>query len=178
MNEEQARMSDAALSMALRGLRQDVEPSNDLWPGISARLQAPVQQPARVARGPQRRWMWPLALAASLIVAVGLARQFDSPMKRAGTLTHAVAQAPHADQPVTLVAREAESLTVHYEAALREMAPHSVPAAWQPGVDALDRSALLIRSAMLHDPNSRLLLQQLRATYTRRLALARRALYA
>ena len=178
MKEEQTRMGDAALSLALRGLRQDVEPANDLWPGIAARLQAPVQQPARVHRNPHRHWLWPLAMAASLIFAVGLAWQLNTPLRPTDSAGAAVAQAPRINASVTLVAREADNLTAHYEAALREMTPESIPAGWQPGFDALDRSAVEIRSAMQHDPNSRLLLQQLRSTYTRRLALARRAIYA
>ena len=74
--------------------------------------------------------------------------------------------------------REAQILTVQYEAALRELDAKAVPAGWQPGLDALDRSAAEIRGALQRDPNSRLLLQRLRDTYTRRLALSRRALYA
>jgi hypothetical protein len=77
-----------------------------------------------------------------------------------------------------LVQREAEILTVQYQAALREMDPQSVPAGWQPGLEALDRSAAEIREALQRNPDSRLLLQRLRDTYTRRLALSRRALYA
>ena len=50
-------------------------------------------------------------------------------------------------------------------------------ASWQQGVDALDHSAVEINDALKRDPNSRLLLERLRATYSRRLALSRRALY-
>ncbi|MEO6227527.1 MAG: hypothetical protein ABIO61_06685 [Thermomonas sp.] len=182
MNEEHPQIGEAALKMALRGLRQDVEPANDLWPGIAARLQAPAQAsgnpPARVVRSTHRPWLWPLAVAASLIVAVGLAWQLNPSFKPTGLSANAVAQVPHSKPSTNLVAREADSLTTHYEAALREMTPESVPASWKPGIEALDRSAVEIRIAMQHDPNSRLLLQQLRSTYTRRLALARRALYA
>lgn len=178
MNEERTQVGEAALSMALRGLRQEVEPTHDLWPGIAARLQAPVHRSARVARKPHRPWLWPLAIAASLIAAVGLAWQLNPSLMPAGSAATSVANAPRANPSVTLVAREADSMTAHYEAALREMRSETVPASWQPGFDALDRSAIEIRTAMHHDPNSRLLLQQLRSTYTRRLALARRALYA
>lgn len=73
--------------------------------------------------------------------------------------------------------REAEILTVQYHAALRELDPQAVPAGWQPGLEALDRSAAEIRGALQRDPDSRLLLERLRDTYTRRLALSRRALY-
>ena len=73
--------------------------------------------------------------------------------------------------------REAETLTVQYQAALRELDVQAMPAGWQQGVDALDRSAVEIHDALKRDPNSRLLLERLRATYSRRLALSRRALY-
>ena len=182
MNEEHTQMGDAALTMALRGLRQDVEPVNDLWPGIAARLQAPAHATARqsagVVRNTHRPWFWPLAIAASLILAIGVAWQLNPSLKLTGSSAVAVVPASRPSPSVSLVAREADSLTTHYEAALREMTPESVPASWKPGIDALDHSALQIRTAMQHDPNSRLLLQQLRSTYTRRLALARRALYA
>ena len=56
--------------------------------------------------------------------------------------------------------------------------PQAAHAGWQPGLEALDRSAAEIREALRRDPGSRLLLQRLRDTYTRRLALSRRALYA
>jgi hypothetical protein len=183
MNEKHARLGEAALGMALRGLRQDIEPAQDLWPGIAARLHAPEQKAsARVTRDSlrqsHRHWLLPLALAASVIVAVGVAWQLKPSPTPIGLTADAVAQAPGSNPPATLVAREANSLTAHYDAAMREIAPKSIPASWQPGLDALDRSAIEIRSAMQQDPNSRLLLQQLRSTYTRRLALARRALYA
>ena len=74
-------------------------------------------------------------------------------------------------------ARKKDS-TVQYQAALRELQPQAAHAGWQPGLEALDRSAAEIREALRRDPGSRLLLQRLRDTYTRRLALSRRALYA
>ena len=78
----------------------------------------------------------------------------------------------------TLIQREAGNLTVQYEAALLELEFQPIAANWQPGLEALDRSAAEIRSALQQNPDSRLLLERLRETYTRRLALSRRALYA
>ena len=161
---------DAAMRLALRGLRQEVEPSRDLWSGIEARIHALPQAAAPVAQ--HKRWAWPLAMAASMVLSAGLAwqmRPVDVP-----------APVPTTDVPVvaTLVQREAGILTVQYEAALRELEFQPVPANWQPGLEALDRSAAEIRSALQQNPDSRLLLERLRETYTRRLALSRRALYA
>ena len=41
--------SDASLRMALRGLPREIEPANDLWPGIAARIQAAPARAAHVA---------------------------------------------------------------------------------------------------------------------------------
>lgn len=177
MNEQRTPIGEAELRMALRGLRRDIEPGNDLWPGIEARLHALPRQPAQTTPTPRRGWLWPVATAASLLLAVGVAWQ-ARPAKPVADVAPGIAQASRPASRPTLVQREADSLTVQYHAAMREITPQPVPAGWQPGLDALDRSALEIRGALQHDPNSRLLLQQLRDTYTRRLALARRALYA
>ena len=160
---------DAALRLALRGLRQDRDPGRDLWPGIEARIHALPQASAPVS--PPRRWAWPLAMAASMLLSAGGAWQMrpaEAPMA-----------ARQADVRVaaTLVQREAGTLTVQYQAALRELDVQPAPASWQPGLEALDRSAAEIRSALQQNPDSRLLLERLRETYTRRLALSRRALY-
>lgn len=161
---------DAALRLALRGLRRDRDPGRDLWAGIEARIQALPQASAPVP--PPGRRVWPMAMAASLLLSAGLAWQLrpaDAPVA-----------APRTDVRVaaTLVQREASTLTVQYQAALRELDFQPVPASWQPGLEALDRSAAEIRDALQRDPDSRLLLERLRETYTRRLALSRRALYA
>ena len=161
---------DAALHLALRGLRQDRDPGRDLWPDIEARIHALPQASAPVAAN--RRWAWPLAMAASMLLSAGVAWQMrpaEAPMA-----------ARQADVRVaaTLVQREAGTLTVQYQAALRELDVQPAPASWQPGLEALDRSAAEIRSALQQNPDSRLLLERLRETYTRRLALSRRALYA
>ena len=72
--------------------------------------------------------------------------------------------------------REAEGLTLQYQAALQEVqAP--TPAVLQPTVEALDRDVALIRAALARDPDSVRLLEQLRRTYARRLELAQRVVY-
>lgn len=50
----------------------------------------------------------------------------------------------------------------------------SATVAMKPAFDELDRNAALILDALSHDPDSRMLLEQLRRTYARRLALAQR----
>ena len=179
MNNTSNSIGEAELRMALRGLRQDAQPGSDLWPGIAARIAALPQHAQAPPPRPSHRWPWSLATAASLLLAVGVTWKMQpvslSPaMSGVSIATTAVGAKKHAP----LVQREAETLTVQYRAALRELDPQAVPAGWQPGLEALDRSAAEIRGALQRDPDSRLLLERLRDTYTRRLALSRRALYA
>ncbi|KRB02608.1 hypothetical protein [Lysobacter sp. Root690] len=83
-----------------------------------------------------------------------------------------------ATTPASLVQREADGMTRQYQAAMREIEPVSQQAvALKPAFDELDRNTALILDAMAHDPDSRLLLEQLRRTYARRLALAQRVAY-
>jgi hypothetical protein len=157
MNTHDTELPEA-LRWHLRALRRDEAPTRELWPGIAARLQAP--RPAR------RRWLIPTAIAASLLLVVGVLGRLDDS-----------ATSPAMDPGATLVQREADGMTRQYQAALQELAPAGVPATLQPALDDLDRSAALIRDALTRDPDSRLLLEQLHRTYAHRLALAQRAAY-
>ena len=146
-----------ALRWQLRALRHDETPPVDLWPGIAARLDA---APAAVRRTGRRR-VPALALAASVLLAVF-----------AGVLV----QPRFADAPDTVARHEAQNLTREYDRALRAMPDARPPAALAPGITELDRTARELRHALDRDPDSRLLLDQLRRTYSLRLALSQRAL--
>ncbi len=175
-HETPSYIGEAELRMALRGLRHDADPGRDLWPGIAARIAAlPAQAPSSRFRP---RWLWPLAVAASLMLAVGVTWNLQ-PGSASATMSGVpiVTTATGARKQAPLVQREAETLTLQYQAAMRELEVQAMPAGWQPGVEALDRSAAEIRVGLQRDPDSRLLLQRLRDTYSRRLALSRRALY-
>lgn len=153
---------DARLRLALRGLRRDVPPERDLWPDLAARLaQTPQQAPARMA---PRRWIPALALAASLVLAVGIAWQLRP------------VAAP--DDSSRLIQREAQAMTREYSAALYELertAPPPAASPVTPALHELDRSAAQIRTALARDPDARFLLERLRRTYAQRLELTQRA---
>lgn len=188
-NTPEGELPDA-LRWQLRALRRDAPPSRDLWPGIAARLgeqaspvaaqppavaEAQADAPVTALRPRERtrnRWMAPLALAASVAaLAIGIAGQFRAEPESSPV-------AAQANAPASLMQREADGMTRQYQAAIREIAPATEQAkAMQPAFDELDRNAALILDALAHDPDSRLLLEQLRRTYARRLALAQRVVY-
>lgn len=156
-----------ALRWQLRDLRRERTPVRDLWPGIAARL------PAARTRAP-RRWLPPVALAASLLLVAGAigwqTLQPDTSQPGASP----IAGIATSD---TLVQREAWGMTLQYEAAFREMATLPGDPTLQPAFDELDRSTTQILDALSDQPDSRLLLEQLRRTYARRLALSQRLLH-
>ena len=181
-SRDAAGPGDADLPMQLRGLRGEHLPQRDLWPGIAARL---AQRPASpvdadsvahdvvhdVAHDvvPLRRSralrLAPFALAASLVLAIGVSWQ----QRPDAALAPAGAEA-------TMIQRQAHALTREYEGALRELQAAGTPAAPAGAtLEELDRSAEQIRTALARDPDARFLLDQLRRTYEKRLELTQRA---
>ena len=157
-----------SLRWGLRALRRDEPPSRELWPDIAARLQPTAREPVPSTW----RWMPPVALAATLVIALGVTGVWrDGLPSTAPAVTDAT--------PATLVQQEATGLARQYDAALSEVANVQTTAspALQPTIDDLDQSLDVIHDALARDPDSRLLLEQLRRTYAHRLALAQRAAY-
>lgn len=76
---------------------------------------------------------------------------------------------------MALAQREAEALTREYQAALLQFEGAPVPSPIEPALATLDQSVDQIREAMDSDPGARYPLDQLRRTYSRRLALTQRA---
>jgi hypothetical protein len=169
---------DASLRLQLRGLRRDIEPAGDLWPGIAARIAA-APQSARTAAPPRRGHgasrFAPWALAASLVLSLGVAWKLQPPSLAPG----APSPAPPGDATGLMLDRQADAMTREYHAALRELESatpdRSQARAEQPVLRELDHSARQIRTALERDPDARFLLDRLRKTYTLRLELTRRA---
>ena len=150
-------LSDNARRWQVRALRQDAPPARDLWPDIAARLAVTPQ----VAAAPthRRRRVMPFALAASVLLAV--------------TMTWQLQRAPQGD---AVIQREAAAMTRDYTGALAQMDTQAKASPeYAPALHALDQSAAEIRHAIATDPQARFLLEQLRRTYARRLALTQRA---
>lgn len=177
MNEihEYTHMGDAQLQLALRGLRRDIAPTQDLWPGIAARLSPQLQQvPAQSGASTKSTPMWPWAVAASMLLALGLWVQ-PSP-QAARPLAVADTSSNVAD--TAALPAQAQVMALHYQAALRELNTSGLPASWQPGLQALDHSAAQVQAALRKSPDSPWLMAQLRQIYLRKIALSRRALLA
>lgn len=157
-----------ALRWQLRSLRRDVAPAHDLWPAIAQRIAATRQAPAQPMRPQRRAWhrFAPLATAASLALAIGLAWQLR-PAPIAGN-----------DMQAQLLTTEADAMTREYQAALLELdggdAGEQGVASHAPELRVLDRSAAQIRTALRRDPDARFLLERLQRTYQQRLELTQR----
>lgn len=189
-----------ALRWQLRGLRQDEAPAADLWPDIAPRLMPHASTPTLhrlSARSPAataaRRGRVPVALAASMLVAVGtlgLLRYGGPSPEHASSVSDDAGFASAADTatpvgpapatrnpPITgdtpLALAEAQALRLQYEGAIRELETRPGAAAANPTLRTLDHSAELILAALRQAPDSTRLLEQLRRTYQRRLDLMR-----
>ncbi len=162
--QDQDALSEDALRWQLKRLRRDLEPSADLWPGIAARLSAMPQRPALEHRAHVRRFA-PWAMAASIVLAVGVAWQWGD--QTPGRISSGA-------EP--LVVREAQSMTQQYRRDLAGLQQAATPPEIAAALDDLDRSAAQILTAISRDPSASFLLDQLRRTYVRRLQLTQRAL--
>ena len=151
-------MTETDLRWQLRQLPREVDPARDLWPGIAAAIE---RRPTRRTH----RWMLPsFAMAASLLLVAGLAWKRTAPEAL-----------PSADASALVVATESRAITTEYEAALRQYKGAPMPHALAPALGELDRSVVQIQRAIARDPDSIYLLEQLRRTYSTRLALTQRA---
>ncbi|SDQ54418.1 hypothetical protein [Pseudoxanthomonas sp. CF125] len=155
--------TDEALRWQLRGLRRDLEPQADLWPGIAARIAAVPRQAAATGK-PRARRFAPWAMAASVLLAVGVVWQMMPAVK------------PQAPAGNPMIRQQAVSMALDYERAFARLQQQANTHPEMHGAfGELDRSAAQILSAIDDDPNATFLLEQLRRTYARRLQLTQRA---
>jgi len=154
--------NDDSLRWRLQALRRDIEPQGDLWPGIAARIATVPRQQVAVQRAVRARGFAPWAMAASLLLAVGLVWQLNP-----------ADPAPRQGNP--LIRQQAVSMTQDYEKALAQLQQAQTHPEMHAAFGDLDRSVEQILAAIDHDPDAPFLLEQLRRTYARRLQLTQRA---
>src|SRR5436190_14562246 len=109
-NDDAANPLPDALRWELRALRRDLAPSTDLWPSIAHRIAATPQRTTGRTTAPASKRLVPFAIAASLALVIGIAWQVRPASAPAGA-----ANDPHHQ----LLAREADALTLEYQAALK-----------------------------------------------------------
>ncbi|MGH8027298.1 MAG: hypothetical protein ACREO0_11280 [Pseudoxanthomonas sp.] len=160
-NNDKAQ-DDGALRWQLRELRRDLEPQADLWPDIAARIAATSQQAPIAGKPPVRRFA-PWAMAASVLLAVGVVWQM---------MPSAQPQAPAGN---AVIRQQAVSMALDYERAFARLQQADIHPEMHGAFGELDRSAAQILTAIDRDPNEPFLLEQLRRTYARRLQLTQRA---
>jgi hypothetical protein len=151
-------MKETDLRWALRQLPREIDLPRELWPSIEAGIRRPAQRKPR-------RWPIALAAAATLMLAAGLYWRVDAGRAPAG---------PERVEAL-VVKTEARAITDEYQAALRQYDGAPLAPQAEPSLAALDRSVAQIQSAIVADPDSVFLLEQLRRTYARRLELTQRA---
>ncbi|HEX7803295.1 MAG TPA: hypothetical protein VF471_11135 [Pseudoxanthomonas sp.] len=159
---EDGAQADETLRWQLRGLRRDQEPQADLWPGIAARIAVTPQQAPAASKQRARRFA-PWAMAASLLLAVGVVWQMMPTTQ------------PQAPVGNPMVRQQAVSMALDYERAFARLEQADTHPELHGAFGELDRSAAQILSAIDNDPNATFLLEQLRRTYARRLQLTQRA---
>jgi len=176
-------MNDFELLRDLRAMRQPATPACDLWPQIAARI-APQSQSTQAqstqaqstppqATLPPRRVMWPEALAASVMLGLGVLLAISSGDRAPGPAFTAPATAS-TELPWSV--REAIALDAAYAAALEE-ARHSAPPPAKELVRAereIDAAQRALEDALAQQPEAVHLLDLLRRTHEQRLRLAQR----
>ncbi len=167
-DENTRHQDDESIRWRLQALRRDTEPQGDLWPGIAARIAATPQQEGHIERKARVRRFVPWAVAASLLLAVGVALQLNpaDPLSGQGV--------PGQGNP--LIRQQAVSMTLDYENALARLQQAETHPEMHAAFGELDRSIEQILAAIDRDPDAPFLLEQLRRTYARRLQLAQRAI--
>lgn len=164
MNE---RLTERDLLLRLAELPREIEPRQDPWPDIAARISGAAQKPERPAV--QRTWVW-RAVAASLVAAVAagvwLAPGHDS--AQTGTEPALAAAEPvSGPAPVSTIAGSVAASEAEYQAAFREFIPvgdYSRESLAPQTVENIEKSWADMRSAeaalsaaLEQNPNNRFL---------------------
>lgn len=159
-------MNDFELLRDLRALRQPTPPGADLWPAIAARI-----APAAGAAPSTRRLMWPEALAASVVLGIGV-------LMAVGGAPRAPVepQASMADAGLPWSLREAQALDASFAGALAEARRVAPPPSGEVlrAERELAMAQRALEDALAQEPDAVHLLDLLRRTHEQRLRLAQR----
>jgi hypothetical protein len=159
-------MTDFERLRDLRALRQPVEPATDLWPAIAARI-----APAGVVPATRRRLMWPEALAASVVLGIGVRLAVGGAPQ-----APVDPQASLAEPGIPWSVREALALDASFAGALEEARQVAPPPSGEVlrADRELDNAQRALEDALAQQPDAVHLLDLLRRTHEQRLRLAQR----
>ena len=171
---------DFELRHALKGLRQDRAPINDVWPGIEARVSALPVRGHGAAGNRTARYGWAGALAAGIVLAIGLV--VAPSLNRTTSHPIPLAGAPNAatDPAETVLAAYADLLTTERTQPVRWADQLTLPggADRMAAARELDASLAELAAALRIEPHSQLLRRLMHQTLQQRAALTLDALNA
>lgn len=147
-------MSEFEWRKGMRELGGPVQPQRDLWAGIAARIEAEQAAPAAPHR---RRWIAPLALAASVLVA-------------AAAFVHMMSLQRPQEEPA-FSADTALPALQHADAQLKAL-PNRDPRL-AGAVIVVDSATRQLQQSLQEQPDAVFLVGLLNRTYERRVKLAR-----
>jgi hypothetical protein len=152
----------------MRKLDQPVEPDRDLWPSIAARI---ASEAAPMQAATRRRHLGWLAIAATVIVAVGAAlTAYRLPNVAAPQLSPSMTAIPPAPVPAMMASEEVPRTALDW----------AIPADPQLAATAqrLDNASAQLQDALEQRPDAVFLVGLLNRTNAQRLRLLRKPPYA
>ena len=173
------RLSEQDLLDRLAALPRDIPPENDAWPRIAARIS---KAPASRDDAGRRLPVWPLAAAASVVVAVATGLLWDGqsarPVSEPTTVDTSLASSGDVDSAPFLAGNPGTE--IEYQAAFREflaldsLATTPADSGIEPmgrGWETLRRVEIELEAALKLNPHSRFLLDRMTSLRARQLEL-------
>lgn len=174
-------MSEFELRRRLQALKVERHPKRDLWPDIAARLEAPAWQPVRAPRRVMLPWAAVAAVALTVVAGVWLASHLRSMVdaRAPAPVAAATTPAPPTGMPA-LLRGEAFALEASYDGAIASMggerpllAQGAAPPELEAAAREIDAATAQLHQALASEPDAKYLVELLKRTQERRLALAK-----
>jgi hypothetical protein len=174
-------MSEFELRRRLQTLKVERHPKRDLWPDIAARLEAPAWQPVRAPRRVMLPWAAVAAVALTVVAGVWLASHLKSMVDAREPAAVAAASPSSSTSDVPALLRgEALALEASYDGAIASvggqrspLAQGAAPPELEAAARELDAATAQLHEALASEPDAKYLVELLKRTQARRLALAK-----
>ena len=173
-------MSEFELRRRLQTLKVERHPKHDLWPDIAARLEAPAWKPVRGARHVMLPWAAAASVALAVVAGVWLASHLRSMVDAREPAPVAAANAPSSPGMPALLRGEALALEASYDGAIASVGGErslltqgAAPPELEAAARELDAATAQLHEALASEPDAKYLVELLKRTQERRLALAK-----